>query len=205
MSFSELKKGLSRAPHLDVSRIERAYKLAYQAHEGQKRKTGEPFITHPLKVAKIILELSGTEDMICAALLHDSIEDSDDLTMADRISKEYGSDVLFMVEALSKNPNIADKEQQQENYFDQIQEALHMDVAIFFLKMADLIHNMETIGTLSPSSKTLWIHELQDLYMPLLSDAFPVIPLPFHGMYHNLMAILERLIDTHNAEPVPIS
>jgi len=152
-------------------------------------------------VAEIILDMGGDEAMICAALLHDAIEESDDpKAMAEEIQKEFGPSVYFLIESLSKDDSIKDKVEQQEAYFQQITEALKLDTSVFFLKMADLIHNMQTIDGLPPERRERWITELKDFYLPLLSEQFHNISFHHHDMYLNLINRLESVIHEYDRQ-----
>ncbi len=195
MPFQDFKKKLKNLEHIDESKVLKACDIADEVHKHQKRKSGEPFIIHPIAVADIILDMGGEESMVCAALLHDAIEESDDpVAMAQKIQKSFGPEVHFLIEALSKDDRIKDKHLQQKEYFEQITQALKMDASVFFLKMADLIHNMETIDGLPPERREIWIKELKDIYLPLLSEQFHTVSFHYHDMYLNLINRLESVI-----------
>ena len=200
--FKALKNKIQKNhSEFDISRIQKAYELSKSVHEGQKRKSGEPYIHHPVAVADIIYNIGGDESMICAALLHDTIEEAGDTEVVRKAIREgFGIDVRFLVEALSKDGNIEDKISQQADYFARVEEALKIDIAIFFLKMADLIHNMKTISSLPPKRQENWVRELKHMYMPLMSRNFHKISLHHHVPYMNLMNELESVIEAHSCE-----
>jgi len=200
--FKDLKARLAQDPEVDEERVQRAYDMAERVHRGQKRKSGEPFITHPVEVANIIYDIAGSaEDMLCAALLHDVLEDGENHeTLSDEIEREFGPDVHFMVEAVSKDCRLLDKDEQQEEYFEQIREALYLDISVFFLKMADLIHNMKTIDSLSSAKKHRWISELKDTYVPMMQNHFHRIATPYRESYLHLLDEIESVIDSQSRE-----
>ena len=199
MPFRHFNPKVKDHPALDEAVIFKACELADQVHKKQKRKSGEPFVVHPIAVAEIILEMGGDETMICAALLHDAIEESaDPQSMTKTIQKEFGPGVHFLIESLSKDDRIQDKIEQQAAYFKQITEALKLDTSVFFLKMADLIHNMQTIDGLPPDRREKWITELKEVYLPLLSEQFHTVSFHYHDMYLNLINRLESVIHEYD-------
>jgi len=193
--FEQLRLGILKKGNLDLNKIERAYWFAAKVHQEQKRKSGEPYIIHPVEVARVVYEIGGNEDMICAAFLHDTLEDGKNPEIiAQEIYRSFGDYVYFLVQALSKDGKIEDKEMQQASFFEQIQEAFEMDMAVFFLKMADLIHNFETISFLKPAKQNKWIEELKDQYYPIFVHRYHEIPQHYRGMYCRFMEKLENLI-----------
>jgi len=203
MPFKNLKENIKKKSDFDLERIEKAYNLAYEVHKEVRRKSGEFYIFHPLEVAQIILEIGGDENMICAALLHDVLEDGEDaVKLGNRICEEFGSDVFFLVQAISKDRRIGNKEEKQIEYCERMEESLHLDSAIFFLKMADMIHNMRTVSGLAPKKQREWIHRLQNKYMPMLSRNFHHVSLYHQNMYLNLMNELESVIESHAKQKI---
>ncbi|MCF7812777.1 HD domain-containing protein [Candidatus Gracilibacteria bacterium] len=206
MSFSELRKKISQNPEFDLEKIEKAYQFAKNIHASQKRKSGEPFIIHPIEVAQIVYEIGGDENMICAALLHDVLEDADNPEQAEeKIHEIFGQDIFFLVHAISKDIRIEDRMLRQEEYTDRLEKLLKMDIAVFFLKMADLLHNMKTIQGLPPEKREKWIHELKNTYLPMMSEHFHSIALPYHTMYRNLIDQLESVISEYEEEKITSS
>jgi len=180
--------------NFDIKRLKKALIMAQDFHAHQKRKDGQPYIVHPIAVAKIIYQAGGDEDMICSAFLHDAIEDYTDPQMAaEQIQKFMGTHVYFTVDALSKDARICSSTQQQDLFFEQFKNAISQDISVFFIKLADLIHNLETICSLQPHKKEKWIRELKRGYIPILSDFYGQIPLPYRSMYHYL---IDRLLNT---------
>ena len=196
MDFDTFIQKIHQREDLDSEAITRAYYLAERTHAHQKRKSGEPYILHPVAVANIILEIGGDETMICAALLHDTIEDALNPSEVDTAIEEgFGKEVYYLVHALSKNADILDKHEQQEHFFQQMEEALQSDISVFFLKMADLIHNLQTIDGLKPEKKEIWVRELRERYIPLFQDHYHQVALPYHKMYQEIMEELEKTLE----------
>ena len=195
MPFRPLKADIKKRNDLLLGKIEEAYKFAERVHRGQKRKSGEPYITHPVEVARIVNRIGGDENMICAALLHDTIEDADDpQKVGDDVYHTFGGDVYYLVDALSKDFRIEDKKTQQETFFAQLQLAAEMDVGVFFIKLADLMHNMGTISSLRQDKRDIWVEELKEHYIPFFQQYFHKISLHYHGMYHNMMDELQGIV-----------
>lgn len=190
MTWDEFQLAVQRQSDLNEGLIERAYRIAQKAHQGQRRKSGEEYIIHPLSVAHILLQIGASEYLICAGLLHDTLEDGEDKpALEEEIYRFFGEHMLFLVYALSKNEGIINKQEQQKKYLQQIERALQRDICIFFLKMADLLHNMKTISHLSPKKQEKWIHELQYGYLPLFSQYASSVPPHFRESYARLRDI----------------
>ncbi|MCF7918024.1 HD domain-containing protein [Candidatus Gracilibacteria bacterium] len=201
MFFQQFKKELENHGGFDVSKIQKAYDFAETAHHNQKRKSGEPFITHPVEVAEIVYQIGGDENMVCAALLHDVLEDGDHSEETkQKIKEDFGYDVFFLVDTLSKDCRIQDCMMRQDEYFERLNEALKMDVSVFFLKMADLIHNLKTIQGLSPEKQKKWIRELREQYIPMMSNHFHHTSFHYDEMYLNLINELESVIEKFEKE-----
>ena len=195
MSFSPLKAALKNHSDLDQKRIKAAYDLAECTHAGQSRLSGNPYIEHPVAVSLLILEAGGDEDMICAALLHDCIEDAENpIQVAGDISNQFGSHIYFLVEALSKNKKIIESQIRHSDFIEQLDMAFKTDVGVFFIKLADLLHNLESIELLKPEKKAKWLRELQEDYLPVLSDYFHELSFHYHPMYHHLMDQFEDIV-----------
>jgi len=197
MSFNTLVPYLKKYPELQAERIRSAYNIAAQAHANQTRLSGDPYITHPVAVSIILLEAGGDEDIVCAALLHDTIEDADDpISTANLIQEKLGKHVYFMVEALSKNKLILESEVRHQDFIEQLEAAFKLDTGVFFIKLADLLHNLESIELLKPEKKVKWLRELQHDYFPVLSDYFHRLSIYYHPMYHQLMDQFEKIVST---------
>ncbi|MBN2469906.1 MAG: bifunctional (p)ppGpp synthetase/guanosine-3',5'-bis(diphosphate) 3'-pyrophosphohydrolase [Anaerolineae bacterium] len=169
----ELDQLLSSLPNLtpaDSMLIERAYNRAEQAHQGQKRRSGEPFFVHCLAVARILAELNMDAPTIAAALLHDTVEDTS-LTLED-IEREFGVDVARLVDGVTKMEHIPtqmpgkDPDREAE-FLRKTFLAMNDDVRIVLIKLADRLHNMRTLGYLSPERQTEVARETLDIFAPL--------------------------------------
>uniref|UniRef100_UPI003FF1122D RelA/SpoT family protein n=1 Tax=Roseburia sp. TaxID=2049040 RepID=UPI003FF1122D len=165
-------------PSADISMIEKAYKLAYQAHDGQVRKSGEPYIIHPLCVATILAELELDKETIIAGLLHDVLEDT--IMTEQEIKDEFGEEVLLLVDGVTKlqhlhltdnNPSEKDKsaerlEMQAEN-LRKMFLAMAKDIRVIMIKLADRLHNMRTLKYQSKEGQIRIARETQEIYCPL--------------------------------------
>ncbi|HEY5714567.1 MAG TPA: HD domain-containing protein [Candidatus Gracilibacteria bacterium] len=204
MDFDDfiIKVGAKQGSNVDA--ITRAYQLAERTHRHQKRKSGEPYITHPVAVANIIFDIGGDGTMICAALLHDVLEDSEEREETEKALKAgFSNGVYYLVHALSKDSNVTDKMEQQTLFFAQLEDALKTDISVFFIKLADLIHNLGTINGLKPAKKAIWLDELRFQYMPLFQDYYHKVAPAYHEMYREIMDRLELMLQEH-AQKDPI-
>lgn len=149
------------------SNIARAVKLSEEAHKGQKRKTGEPYIIHPIAVADILFNWKLDETTIVAGLLHDTVEDTP-ITL-ERIRQEFGDSVAFLVDGVTKLSKIkyrGAEEDQAENLRKMI-VALSQDLRVVFIKLADRLHNMRTLAALPPAKQRRIALETDEIYAPL--------------------------------------
>ncbi|MDP9271734.1 MAG: bifunctional (p)ppGpp synthetase/guanosine-3',5'-bis(diphosphate) 3'-pyrophosphohydrolase [Chloroflexota bacterium] len=155
-------------PSLNVGLIERAHELAATAHEGQKRASGEPYITHPLEVAFYLAELQMDAETLAAALLHDAPEDTD-VSLAD-IEKRFGREVTRLVDGvtkLSKFGSARTMEEQQAENIRKMFMAMAEDVRVVVIKLADRLHNMRTLQYLSPDKQVRIARQSMEIYAPL--------------------------------------
>lgn len=151
----------------DLKLIKRAYDFAKEKHGDQLRKSGEPYIIHPVQVAYILAGLELDDATICAALLHDVAEDTD-VTIKD-ISNEFSPEIAEMVDGVTKLGNLkytSAEEQQVENYRKMFL-AMGKDIRVILIKLADRLHNMRTLKYLKPDRQIAISKETQDLYAPL--------------------------------------
>ena len=164
-------------PEADLKRIRYAYYIAEKAHSGQVRESEEPYITHPLAVAHILAQLHMDEDSITAALLHDVLEDCPSIT-PDFIAKTFGADVLTLVEGVTKLkfmvPSEATARQRAVAETTRAAESLRKmllamakDFRVIIIKLADRLHNMQTLESLQPDKRTRIANETLDVYAPL--------------------------------------
>ena len=151
----------------DLEKITQAYKVAEKAHEGQLRTSGDPYITHPLAVAAILLDYCMDTDTICAALLHDTEEDTD--VTLDELRKKFGEDVALMVDGVTKIglvPLVSKEEQQAEN-IRKILMAMSKDIRVIIIKLADRLHNMRTLAARPPEKQRKTSLETMNFYAPI--------------------------------------
>ncbi len=151
----------------DLSKILSAYEFAEKAHEGQFRSSGQPYIIHPLSVAYILLELGMDTDTICAALLHDVVEDT--AATSEELQKRFGRDVAQLVEGVTKLNNIPifNKEQQQAENVRKIMLAMSQDIRVIIIKLCDRLHNMRTLCFRPSYKQRNTALETMNIYAPL--------------------------------------
>ena len=151
----------------DMDRIEEAYLLAKRAHEGTLRRSGEPYIVHPVCAAIILVELGMDTDSIVAALLHDVVEDTE-ITL-EEIRKEFGKDVAFLVDGVTKLGRIpfSSREHQQAENVRKMLLAMAQDVRVIIIKLADRLHNARTFESLPDEKRRIKALETMEVYAPL--------------------------------------
>ena len=163
---NKIKKfGLS----IDCEQILKAYNYSKVAHEGQKRQSGEPYIHHPLSVADILVDFRMDQDSIVTAFLHDVVEDTS--CSLDDISKEFGSQVAFLVDGVTKISRMSFRtlhHKQSENIRKML-VAMGKDVRVILVKLADRLHNMRTLNYLSQEKQMRIAKETLEIYVPLAS------------------------------------
>ena len=151
----------------DLERIKAAYTIARQAHEGQMRSSGDPYISHPIEVAIILVGLGMDSDTIIGGILHDVVEDTS-ITLED-IQKQFGGDVADLVDGVTKLANIpysSRAEQQAENVRKMLL-AMAKDVRVVIIKLADRLHNMRTLDYRTPEKQRVKSLETMEIYAPL--------------------------------------
>ena len=167
--FEELKDLLrnQNRPKEEIADIERAFEFARKLHEGQYRISEEPYIVHPVEVAKILTELKADKNSIIAAFLHDILEDTD--TKPEEIEQNFGADVLKLVQGVTKlgKYQFKSKEERQAENFRRMFIAMAQDVRIIFLKLADRLHNMRTLGYMAANKQKRIARETLDIFAPL--------------------------------------
>ena len=155
-------------PSTDISMIEKAYKVASEAHEGQKRKSGEPYIIHPLCVAVILADLELDKETIVAGLLHDAVEDT--WMTYEEVEKEFGSEVALLVDGVTKLGQLsysADKVEVQAENLRKMFLAMAKDIRVILIKLADRLHNMRTLQYMRPEKQQEKARETMDIYAPI--------------------------------------
>ena len=153
----------------DLEKIRRAFDYANELHRGQFRQSGEPYISHPLAVAEIVAGLGLDTDSICAALLHDTVEDCSDKVDLKDIEKNFGADVAQFVDGLTKIVflQIEDKEEEHIENLRKMLLAMHEDVRVIFIKLCDRLHNMRTLEAKAENKRRLTALETMQVYAPL--------------------------------------
>ncbi|OGI39822.1 MAG: bifunctional GTP diphosphokinase/guanosine-3',5'-bis(diphosphate) 3'-diphosphatase [Candidatus Muproteobacteria bacterium RBG_16_64_10] len=166
--FSDLRKVLeSYLGRREVADIYRAYLFGEQVHAGQTRRSGEPYISHPLEVARLLAEMHLDAKGIMAALLHDVIEDTP--TAKDQIAKSFGEEVAQLVDGVSKLTQIqfqSQAEAQAENFRKMLMAMAH-DIRVILIKLADRLHNMRTLGAMPPEKRRRIARETLEIYAPI--------------------------------------
>ena len=165
--FKKLRRKLDYLTSEEILRIYEAFLLALEAHRGQKRRTGEPYITHPVAVACILAELRLDAQSIMAALLHDVIEDTP--VQKRIIAEKFGDQVANLVDGVSKLTQIefvSRAEAQAENFRKMVMAMAH-DIRVILVKLADRLHNMRTLGSLSEEKRIRISRETLDIFAPI--------------------------------------
>ncbi len=152
-------------PKADVRLIERAYEVAAQQHAGQVRKSGDPFITHPLAVTTILAELGMNSETLCAALLHDTVEDTD-YTLAE-LRREFGDDVATLVDGVTKLDKVKYGDAAQAETVRKMVVAMSRDIRVLVIKLADRLHNMRTLRYLPREKQEQKSREVLEIFAPL--------------------------------------
>ena len=154
-------------PEVDRDLLERAYRFACEAHEGQQRRSGEDFVLHPIGVAKILAELGSDESTLAAGLVHDVVEDTP--ATIEEVRAEFGDDVATLVEGVTKLTRIQfqSREQAQAENYRKMIVAMAQDPDVILIKLADRLHNMRTIEYLGKQKQLQKARETLEVYAPL--------------------------------------
>ena len=155
-------------PDADIAMVEKAYHFAQKAHEGQMRKSGEPYFFHPLTVAGILARLMLDPPTIAAGLLHDTVEDCEDVTL-EVVTKEFGQEVALLVDGVTKLKRLdfSSRVEQQAESIRKMILAMSKDIRVVLIKLADRTHNMRTLKAQKPESQRRIAQETLDIYAPL--------------------------------------
>ena len=154
-------------PPAEVERVQEAYDFAASAHSGQRRRSGEPYITHPVAVADLLADLRLDSQTLIAAILHDVMEDTP--TLKDEITERFGAEVAELVDGVSKLDQIqfkSRKEAQAES-FRKMLLAMVRDIRVIMVKLADRTHNMRTLGAMPPAKRRAIARETLEIYAPI--------------------------------------
>jgi GTP pyrophosphokinase len=193
-------------PRADTSQIARAYEVARAAHEGQVRRSGDPYIQHPLAVAKILADLGLDDVTLSAALLHDSVEDTG--VTLEEVAGEFGDDVAAIVDGVTKLDRVSfdSKEAQQAATMRKMLVAMAKDIRVLLIKLADRLHNMRTIAALRADKQQRIAQETLDVYAPLAHRLgiaemkWQLEDLAFATLYPKRYAEIEQMVSTRSPE-----
>ena len=167
--YQELVAGVAKYhPSDDISMIEKAYRTAFDAHKDQKRKSGEPYIIHPLCVAIILADLEMDKETIVAGLLHDVVEDT--IMTSEELRKQFGEEVELLVDGVTKLGQLsydADKVEVQAENLRKMFLAMAKDIRVIIIKLADRLHNMRTLQYMPEKKKLEKARETMDIYAPI--------------------------------------
>ncbi|WP_202867366.1 RelA/SpoT family protein [Kribbella pittospori] len=152
-------------PKADLGMIERAYRTAEKYHTGQMRKSGDAYITHPLAVATILAELGMTAPTLCAALLHDTVEDTP--YTVDELTRDFGEEIAMLVDGVTKLEKVRYGESAQAETIRKMVVAMSKDIRVLVIKLADRLHNMRTLGFLRQEKQERKARETLEIYAPL--------------------------------------
>jgi GTP pyrophosphokinase len=193
-------------PRADISLITRAYHLAHAAHEGQVRRSGDPYIQHPLAVATILAKLGLDDITLSAALLHDAVEDTG--VTLDEVAADFGADVAAIVDGVTKLDRVSfdSKEAQQAATMRKMLVAMAKDIRVLLIKLADRLHNMRTIAALRPDKQRRIAQETLDVYAPLAHRLgiaemkWQLEDLAFATLHPKRYAEIEQMVSSRSPE-----
>lgn len=191
----------SYLPEKDLQRIREAFRFGDNAHLGQVRSSGHPYISHPIAVAEICAGWKLDADSLMAAILHDTVEDTE--TTTDNIAAEFGTGVAALVDGLSKLDKIrfATREHQQAESFRKMLLAMATDARVILIKLADRLHNMRTIEALKPEKQRRVATETLEVYAPIASRLGlykvyrELLDRSFKGAYPRRFDVLTRAVE----------
>lgn len=187
-------------PPAQVERVRDAYEFGAQAHQGQKRLSGEPYIAHPVAVADLLADLHMDPQTIIAAILHDVIEDTE--TAKDEIAERFGAEVAELVDGVSKLDQIQfrSRAEAQAESFRKMLLAMVRDIRVIMVKLADRTHNMRTLGAMPPAKRRSIARETLEIYAPIAnrlgihSIKSELEDLGFKSLYPSRYRVIERAL-----------
>ncbi|MGE7434641.1 RelA/SpoT family protein [Kitasatospora sp. NPDC001175] len=192
-------------PHADLTLLSRAYRTAEASHRGQLRKSGEPFITHPLAVTMILAQLGAGTTTLVASLLHDTVEDTE-MTLA-QVSAEFGPEVAYLVDGVTKLEKVDFGAAAEAETFRKMLVATGDDVRVMVIKLADRLHNMRTIRHMKPASRIRIAKVTRDVLIPLAERLgiqvlkVELEDIVFATLHPEEHARTRALVAAHEAEP----
>ncbi|RLP72283.1 bifunctional (p)ppGpp synthetase/guanosine-3',5'-bis(diphosphate) 3'-pyrophosphohydrolase [Mycetocola tolaasinivorans] len=185
-------------PRADISVIERAYTVAERAHRGQKRQSGEPYITHPVAVAQILADLGLGPRTLAGALLHDTVEDTD--YTLDQLRADFGDEIAMLVDGVTKLDKVKYGDAAQAETVRKMIVAMSKDIRVLIIKLADRLHNARTWGFVPPEKSTRKATETLEIYAPLAhrlgiqTIKWELEDLSFAVLYPKIYAEIESLV-----------
>ena len=185
-------------PKADIPLIERAYAAAEKAHEGQKRKSGEAYITHPVAVAQILADLGIGSKTIAAALLHDTVEDTD--YTLDLVQRDFGDEIAMLVDGVTKLDKLKYGDSAQAETVRKMVVAMSKDIRVLVIKLADRLHNARTWGFVAHASAAKKAQETLEIYAPLAhrlgiqAIKWELEDLSFSVLYPKLYVEIDHLV-----------
>lgn len=199
--FKRLRRKLHYLSENQIEQIHQAYLAAFEAHRGQRRQTGEPYITHPVSVACILADMKMDHHSIMAALLHDVIEDTK--IRKEDVEKKFGTEVADLVDGVSKLTQIEflSRVQAQAENFRKMVLAMARDIRVIIVKLADRLHNMRTLGTLSLEKKYRVSKETLEIFAPIAKRlgmrdfSVELEELSFAGLYPHRYAVIKHAVE----------
>ena len=185
-------------PKTDEAIIRRGFDVAERAHEGQRRRSGEPYITHPLAVARILADLGMTTPTIVAALLHDTVEDTD--YTLDQLTADFGDEIAHLVDGVTKLDKVKYGESSAAETVRKMVVAMARDIRVLVIKLADRLHNMRTLGAMSEQKRESKARETLEIFAPLAhrlgmnTIKFELEDLSFQYLYPKRYEEIVRLV-----------
>ncbi|WP_181764566.1 RelA/SpoT family protein [Streptomyces albidus (ex Kaewkla and Franco 2022)] len=196
-------------PQADLAALRRAYVLAESSHRGQMRKSGDPYITHPLAVTLLLAQLGAETTTLTASLLHDTVEDTD--VTLEQVRKEFGEEVSYLVDGVTKLEKVDYGAAAEPETFRKMLVATGNDVRVMSIKLADRLHNMRTLGVMRPEKQVRIAKVTRDVLIPLAerlgvqalkSELEDLVFAILHPEEH---ALARELIAEHVEQPDPLT
>lgn len=185
-------------PKADISLIERAYRTASRCHQGQFRKSGEPYITHPVAVATILAEIGMTSTTLAAALLHDTVEDTD--YTLEQLTSEFGEEIALLVDGVTKLDKVTYGQAAQSETVRKMIISMSRDIRVLVIKLGDRLHNARTWKYVSPKSAQNKARETLEIFAPLAhrlgmnTIKWELEDLAFRTLYPDLYEEIDNLV-----------